>query len=125
MSTHVLYLPTHAAAALNDELPDEQRMERLKRIDRLSRDLDQRRYAEFTRARQVSFLGHNMKFASKFQEWILTGISNNFSEVTMGGGTAQTLAGATTDQKVKMDRSGLEALAYLAYEVLQAVVISW
>ena len=106
--------------ALNDELHDEMRTERLKRLDRLSRDMDERRYAEFTRARQVSFLGHNMKFASKFQEWVLSGLKccdpmieedNNFS-----------LNPNSNERNVKMDRSGLETLAYLAYETVGSIV---
>ena len=107
--------------ALNDELHDEMRTERLKRIDRLSRDMDERRYAEFTRARQVSFLGHNMKFASKFQEWILTALKS--SEPVMEEGEPMILTStASVEQKVKMDRSGLEALAYLAYETVGQIV---
>ena len=107
--------------ALNDELHDEIRTERLKRLDRLTRDLDERRYAEFTRARQVSFLGHNMKFASKFQEWILTGVRS--SEPTIEDVDHPILTSTISiDQKVKMDRSGLEALAYLAYETVGQIV---
>ena len=106
--------------ALNDELHDEMRTERLKRLDRLSRDMDERRYAEFTRARQVSFLGHNMKFASKFHDWVLSGLKscdplieedNNFSSNPN-----------SIERNVKMDRSGLETLAYLAYETVGYIV---
>ena len=107
--------------ALNDELHDEIRTERLKRLDRLSRDLDDRRYSEFTRARQVSFLGHNMKFASKFQEWLLTGIRSFEPIIEEVDGQMFTSA-LSIDQKVKMDRSGLEGLAYLAYETVGTIV---
>ena len=107
--------------ALNDELHDEMRTERLKRLDRLSKDMDERRYAEFTRARQVSFLGHNMKFASKFQEWILTGV--RFSEPVIEDGDPLFLSSVSSfDKKINVDRSGLEALAYLAYETVGHIV---
>ena len=45
------------------------KMERLKRLDRLSRDLDEPKYAEFTRARQVNFLGTKMRHLAKFNDW--------------------------------------------------------
>ena len=107
--------------ALNDELHDEMRTERLKRFDRLTRDMDERRYAEFTRARQVSFLGHNMKFASKFQEWILTGLRSE--EPVMDSDEYSCSASISSNEtKVKIDRSGLEALAYTAYETVGQLV---
>lgn len=107
--------------ALNDELHDELRTERLKRLDRLSRDMDERRYAEFTRARQVSFLDHNMKFASKFQEWILTGL-RSAEPVVEDGEYSFSTSTSSNNPKVKIDRSGLEALAYLAYETVGQIV---
>ena len=107
--------------ALNDELHDEMRTERLKRFDRLTRDMDERRYAEFTRARQVSFLGHNMKFASKFQEWILTGL-RSVEPVMDNDEYSCSASQPSNETKVKIDRSGLEALAYTAYETVGQLV---
>ncbi len=40
--------------AANEELPDEARLERLRRLDRVARTMDERRYADFSRARQVA-----------------------------------------------------------------------
>ena len=107
--------------ALNDELHDEMRTERLKRLDRLSRDMDERRYAEFTRARQVSFLGHNMKFASKFHEWVLSGLKSCDPMMDDDLGNFS-MNSNSIERNVKMDRSGLETLAYLAYETVGYIV---
>lgn len=88
--------------AVNEELYDEVRMERLKRMDRLSRDLDERKYAEFTRARQVNFMGQKMKYPQKFMDWL----------------TKDT--GGWLD--LKIDKSAMEIFSYLAYETVGHLV---
>lgn len=95
--------------ALNEELHDECRLERLKRLDRLSRDMDERHYAEFTRARQVSFLGHKHRFSQKFYLWLTTDATGK-----------AILADELTD--LQLDQSAMEAFAYLAYETVGQVV---
>jgi len=101
--------------AINDELVDEVRMNRLRRRDRFTRHLDEKRYAEFTRARHISFIGHNMRFAAKFREWVTNGIKavavDDPSVAANSGGSAE----------IKMDSTGLEALAYLAYETVGSI----
>lgn len=89
--------------AVNEELYDEVRMERLKRMDRLSRDLDERKYAEFTRARQVNFLDKKMKYPQKFMDWLTKD-------------TAGWLQG------LKIDKSAMEIFSYLAYETVGHLV---
>ena len=60
IETHdVFHSPFKAA---NEDLPDQVRLDRLRRQDLLSRNLDDRKYAEFTKARQVNFLGYKMKY---------------------------------------------------------------
>ncbi len=100
-------------AASNEELPDETRMLRLRRLDRISRSLDERRYAEFTRARQVGFLGAKMRQQQKFLEWLM---KDSASWMPPGGGIGSGDAGC------KIDRSGLEVLSYLAYETVGQIV---
>jgi len=105
--------------ALNEEIHDEVRLNRMKRRDRFTRILDERKYAEFTRARHISFLGHNMRFAAKFREWVVTGIKATPTEDSQ---TAAAAANDPNNSRIKMDRSGLEALAYLAYETVGYIV---
>lgn len=90
--------------AANEQLHDECRLERLRRLDRFSRDMEIKSYAEFTRARQVSFLGHQMKLSQKFQEWMTQDSSFDSSEI------------------LPLDRTALEALSYLAYETIGQIV---
>lgn len=91
------------SAAIQDELVDECRLERLKRLDRLTKDLDERKYAEFTRARQANFRGvAKGKFPEKFFHW---------------------LAGACQpEMEVRIDGSAMEVLCYLAYETVGLIV---
>ena len=86
--------------ALNEEIHDEVRLNRNKRRDRYTRNLDERKFAEFIRARHYSFLGYNTRFTSKFRDWVLREDFLNHED------------------QVKLDKSGLEALAYLAYETV-------
>eukprot|EP00095_Tigriopus_kingsejongensis_P004599 snap_masked-scaffold416_size178335-processed-gene-0.20 protein:Tk04599 transcript:snap_masked-scaffold416_size178335-processed-gene-0.20-mRNA-1 annotation:"transcription initiation protein spt3 homolog" len=88
--------------AVNEELPDELRMERLRRLDRLSRDFDERKYAEFARARQVSFLNAKMKQMPRFHDWLVRGTSAWFH--------------------LKVDKAALEILSYFAYETIGHLV---
>jgi len=104
--------------ALNEEIHDEVRWNRLKRRDRYTRILDERKYAEFTRARHISFLGHNMRFAAKFREWVVTGIKATPTD----DANSNSSSSASQSNGIKMDRSGLEALAYLAYETVGYIV---
>ena len=80
------------------------KMERLKRLDRLSRDLDEPKYAEFTRARQVNFLGTKMRHLAKFNDWLYR---------DLGGGQGQL---------PRADKSGLEVFSYFAYETVGHLV---
>jgi len=103
--------------AINEELVDEVRMNRLRRRDRFTRQLDEKRYAEFTRARHISFIGHNMRFASKFREWVLNDINaTSVEDPLAAGGDPQQSSG-----QIQMDATGLEALGYLAYETVGAI----
>lgn len=85
--------------ALNDELYDDVRMSRLRRMDRLSRDLDEKRYALFTQARQVNFVGQKMRQAQKFSDWLL-------------------LRAAPWMGDLKVEKAALEVFSYLAYETV-------
>lgn len=89
--------------ATSEELQDEVRMERLRRMDRLSRDLDERKYAEFSRARQVSFLGAKMnKNVTRFHDWLLSETQSWFH--------------------MTVDRVALEIFSYFAYETVGHLV---
>jgi transcription initiation protein SPT3 len=90
--------------AMNGELHDEARMERLRRMDRMSRELTGRRYNDFTRARQVNFLGNKMKYPQKFHDW-LTKDTATWMEPGM-----------------KVDKAGMEIFTYLAYESVGQMV---
>jgi hypothetical protein len=95
--------------AADEELLDASRLERLKRLDRLARDLDARHYAEFTRARQVGFIGHKHRFSQKFYIWLTTD----------GTGRA-ILADDLVDMVI--DQSALEVFGYLAHEAVGLLV---
>lgn len=87
-------------AAVEERLYDEVRITRLKRLDIMSRDLDERKYAEFTKARQANFRGN--KFPSKFYEWIMQSLSDT--------------------EEIKIDKLALEILSYLAYETIGHII---
>ena len=91
--------------AADEDLQDASRLERQKRLDRLARDMDARQYAEFTRSRQVSFLGHKHRFSQKFCVWLSTDSTGKVI-----------LADDLVDMSV--DPSGLEIFAYLAQELI-------
>ena len=55
--------------AADNDLQDASHLERQKRLERLSKDMDARQYAEFNRSRQVTFLGHKHRFSQKFCVW--------------------------------------------------------
>lgn len=55
--------------AADHDLQDASFLERQKRLERLSKDMDARQYAEFNRSRQVTFLGHKHRFSQKFCVW--------------------------------------------------------
>ncbi len=90
--------------ALAGQLHDEARMERLRRMDRMSRELTGKRYNDFTKARQVNFLGHKMKYPQKFHDWLTKD------------------AGGWLEPGAKVDKAGLEVFTYLAYETVGQVV---
>merc|ERR1719188_775019 len=91
--------------ALNGELHDEARMERLRRMERMSRELTGKRYNDFTKARQVNFLGHKMRFPQKFHDWLVRDAAATWMEP----GT-------------KVDKSAIEAFTFLAYEAVGQIV---
>ena len=95
--------------AADDDLPDASRIERQKRLDRLAKDMDARQYAEFTRSRQVGFLGHKHRFSQKFWSWLTTDSAGK-----------QILADDLVDMAI--DSSGLEIFAYLAHELIGHIV---
>eukprot|EP00096_Caligus_rogercresseyi_P000733 TRINITY_DN11240_c0_g1_i1.p1 TRINITY_DN11240_c0_g1~~TRINITY_DN11240_c0_g1_i1.p1 ORF type:complete len:299 (-),score=85.89 TRINITY_DN11240_c0_g1_i1:146-1042(-) len=85
--------------ALDQRLVDDVRASRLSRLDFLSRDLDERKYAEFTRARQANFRGP--KFPRQFHTWI-----------------ARDLGG----EEIRISKFALEVLSYLSYETVGTLV---
>merc|ERR1719471_1570872 len=97
--------------ALDGELYDEARMERLRRMERMSRELTGKRYNDFTKARQVNFLGHKMRFPQKFHDWLVR--SRRLSDTTEG---------ATGGSSCRVDRSAIEAFTFLAYEAVGQIV---
>ncbi|XP_071747486.1 transcription initiation protein SPT3 homolog [Lepeophtheirus salmonis] len=84
--------------AVEQKLVDDVRTSRLHRLDLLSRDLDERKYAEFTKARQSNFRGP--KFPIKFHQWITREMSED----------------------IKITKFGLEILSYLSYETVGQLV---
>lgn len=87
--------------ASNEELNDESKMERLKRLDRVSATMDGKKYEEFAKARQVNFIGAKLKYQQKFHDWIVKG--NDWLDM-------------------KIDRLALEIFSYLAYETVGQLV---
>lgn len=92
--------------ALNGELYDEARMERLRRMERMSRELTGKRYNDFTKARQVNFLGHKMRFPQKFHDWLVK----------------DAIAATWMEPCAKVDKSAIEAFTFLAYEAVGQIV---
>jgi len=90
--------------ATMDELPDPARKERLRRWDRMAKSMDERKYLEFVKARQVGFAGAKMKNPKKFHDWLV-----KYSP----GGPADA---------PKLDNGALEILANLAYETVGQIV---
>ena len=92
-------------------------MERLRRLDRVARSLDERRYADFARARQVGFLsstgvGRPGRIQQqRFLEWLTRDAESWMPGVGVGEAAS-----------CKIDRSGLEVLSYLAYETVGQIV---
>merc|ERR1719471_658433 len=95
--------------ALDGELYDEARMERLRRMERMSRELTGKRYNDFTKARQVNFLGHKMRFPQKFHDWL---VRSRRLDTTEGA----------TGSSSRVDRSAIEAFTFLAYEAVGQIV---
>ena len=73
----------------------------------MSRELTGKRYNDFTKARQVNFLGHKMRFPQKFHDWLVRR-------------RLDTTEGATASSRV--DRSAIEAFTFLAYEAVGQIV---
>ena len=70
----------------------------------MSRELTGKRYNDFTKARQVNFLGHKMRFPQKFHDWLVRRLDTE---------------GATS---CRVDRSAIEAFTFLAYEAVGQIV---
>ena len=87
--------------AAREEIADEARLERLRRLDRIARVLDERRYVEFSKARQAGFLGAKMRHQQRFHDW-LTRDSQHWMPGDVRG----------------VDKAGVEVFAYLAYETV-------
>ena len=62
-----------------------------------------------------SFIGHNMRFAAKFREWVTNGIK------AVAVDDPSVAANSGDSAEIKMDSTGLEALAYLAYETVGSI----
>ena len=71
----------------------------------MSRELTGKRYNDFTKARQVNFLGHKMRFPQKFHDWLVRDAAATWME-----------PGA------KVDKSAIEAFTFLAYEAVGQIV---
>merc|ERR1719323_409943 len=82
-------------------------MERLRRMERMSRELTGKRYNDFTK---VNFLGHKMRFPQKFHDWLVRRRVSDTPE------------GATTGSSSRVDRSAIEAFTFLAYEAVGQIV---
>jgi len=95
--------------AADNDLQDASHLERQKRLERLSKDMDARQYAEFNRSRQVTFLGHKHRFSQKFCVWLTTDSTGKII-----------LADDLVDMSI--DQSGLEIFAYLAHELIGYLV---
>ena len=78
----------------------------------MSRELTGKRYNDFTKARQVNFLGHKMRFPQKFHDWLVR--RRRLSDTTTEG--------ATTGSSCRVDRSAIEAFTFLAYEAVGQIV---
>ena len=76
----------------------------------MSRELTGKRYNDFTKARQVNFLGHKMRFPQKFHDWLVRSRRSDTTE------------GATTGSRCRVDRSAIEAFTFLAYEAVGQIV---
>lgn len=90
-------------AAVNEELYDGIREQRVRRLDRFTQNLDQRRYAEFSKARQISFMAHGQKFKAsqqKFYDWLTKDDITN----------------------IKIDKSAVEVFAFMANETVGHLV---
>jgi len=85
-------------AACDQEYSDENYLERLLRMDRMTRVMDEKRYLEFCRARAVSFKG-------KYSQWF----QNALQEVV-----------DTLD--IKLEKLTNDVICYLAYETLGQLI---
>jgi transcription initiation protein SPT3 len=85
-------------AACDQEYSDENYLERLMRLDRMTRVMDEKRYREFCRAREVSFKG-------KYSQWF----QNALQEVV-----------DTLD--IKLEKLTNDVICYLAYETLGQLI---
>jgi len=85
-------------AACDQEYNDENYIERLQRLDRMTRNMDQKRYLEFCKSRNVSFKG-------KYSQWF----QNALQEVV-----------DTLD--IKLEKLTNDVICYLAYETLGQLI---
>ena len=74
----------------------------------MPRELTGKRYNDFTKARQVNFLGHKMRFPQKFHDWLVR--RRRLSDTTEGATSC------------RVDRSAIEAFTFLAYEAVGQIV---
>ena len=72
----------------------------------MSRELTGKRYNDFTKARQVNFLGHKMRFPQKFHDWLVK----------------DAIAATWMEPCAKVDKSAIEAFTFLAYEAVGQIV---
>lgn len=85
-------------AACDQEYNDENYIERLQRLDRMTRNMDQKRYLEFCKSRNVSFKG-------KYSQWF----QNALQQVV-----------DTLD--IKLEKLTNDVICYLAYETLGQLI---
>eukprot|EP00088_Acartia_fossae_P022257 TRINITY_DN234_c0_g2_i1.p1 TRINITY_DN234_c0_g2~~TRINITY_DN234_c0_g2_i1.p1 ORF type:complete len:325 (-),score=60.40 TRINITY_DN234_c0_g2_i1:475-1449(-) len=85
-------------AACDQEYSDENYLERLARMDRITRIMDEKRYLEFCRARAVSFKG-------KYSQWFQSALQK----------VVDTL-------DIKLEKLTNDVICYLAYETLGQLI---
>ncbi len=106
---------------------DGARTDRLKRLDRIARNLDECKYIEFAKARQVSFVGAKLK-----HQVVTSSVRTHAQDVPTKSFFVSLLQQKFYDWLTKdtsgwfrdfnVDKSGLEVFSYLAYDTVGQIV---